>query len=78
MNENEVWRTTGVFRMAPLVDRTVYTLLMLMWKVVFYTHDHNDIFDQYTFLESCHIPIRMLNTFPFPLVCEGLCEGFNQ
>lgn len=35
MNDNEVWRIIGVFRMAPLVDRTLYTLLMLMWQVVF-------------------------------------------
>lgn len=34
----------GVFRMAVLVDRTVHTLLLLMWQVVFSTHDHNDIF----------------------------------
>ena len=34
----------GIFRMTLLVDRTVYTLLMLMCQVVFSTHGHDDIF----------------------------------
>lgn len=64
VNENEVWRIIKVFRMEPLVDRTVHTLLMLMWQVVFSTQGHNDIFYHINFSRILSHPHQGVEYMP--------------
>lgn len=50
--------------MAPLVDKTVHTLLMLMWQVVFSTHGHNGIFDYIHFSRILSHPHKDVEHIP--------------